>query len=264
LISPANYSTASSENISFTHYVYSFADISNCSLIWNHVVDTVHTNILKDTSRVFSKTSISNGNYTWYINCTDQYGQVNSSLIYNLSVAYTPEEEEEDDDDDSSSTPATSTESTPITNIATSSDEEDDEKDTFDLNLTIGLNESNSTKLNNSDDWVGNMITGFSTFAGGVVEWSKEDLILFFKEVPGFLKSNWVVLSASSASAIIVIILSFWFGIRKGKKKDKIKAKEVPKKGEKKSIFDKNKAPKPKKKKKSDFPDEDELREVLS
>lgn len=92
LISPANSSESTSANITFAYNISSLVDINNCSLILNNVINETNSSVAKDITLFFNKT-LSNGDYNWSINCTDQYGQINGSDAWNLIVNFTAPEE---------------------------------------------------------------------------------------------------------------------------------------------------------------------------
>jgi len=84
LVSPANASTSTSASVTFSYNV-SDVDISSCSLIIDGSVDQTDNSITEDTTQTFTK-SLSNGNYNWYVNCTDYVSYVNNSLSWSLTV----------------------------------------------------------------------------------------------------------------------------------------------------------------------------------
>ena len=84
-ISPASGSTSASASVTFSYNV-SDVDIANCSLIINNVIDQTDTSVTENTTQTFNKT-MSNGNYNWYVNCTDYVGYINSSAMRSLTVS---------------------------------------------------------------------------------------------------------------------------------------------------------------------------------
>src|SRR3989338_7961730 len=68
-ISPSDSSTSTSASVTFEYNV-SDTDIANCSLIIDGSVDQTDTSVTENTTESFTK-SMSNGDYTWSINCTD-------------------------------------------------------------------------------------------------------------------------------------------------------------------------------------------------
>jgi len=89
LISPSEGSSwTSSSTVTFSYNVTD-TDIANCSLIIDGSIDQTNTTITEDISQDFTK-SLSNGNYSWQINCTDYVNFENSSVSRSLTVSYTP------------------------------------------------------------------------------------------------------------------------------------------------------------------------------
>ena len=86
-ISPADSSTSTSASVTFEYNV-SDTDIANCSLIIDNSVDQTDTSVTENTTESFTK-SMSNGDYTWSINCTDYVGYTNSSASRSLTVSVT-------------------------------------------------------------------------------------------------------------------------------------------------------------------------------
>jgi hypothetical protein len=90
LVDPANNSawTASSW-VNFTYNVsQAYSDISYCNLTVNNSVLNSSSNITKDINQTLYA-NLSNGNYTWSVNCTGQNGLMNWSATYNVSMATT-------------------------------------------------------------------------------------------------------------------------------------------------------------------------------
>ena len=86
-ISPSDSSTSTSASVTFEYNV-SDTDIANCSLIIDGSVDQTDTSVTENTTESFTK-SMSNGDYTWSINCTDYVGYTNSSASRSLTVSVT-------------------------------------------------------------------------------------------------------------------------------------------------------------------------------
>ncbi len=87
LISPSNSSSwTSSSTVTFSYNVTDFA-IANCSLIINGAIDQTDDSIIINTTQTFSKT-LSNANYNWSVNCTDNVNRMNSSGTFGLTVSY--------------------------------------------------------------------------------------------------------------------------------------------------------------------------------
>jgi PGF-pre-PGF domain-containing protein len=88
LVSPASGSTwTSSSTVTFTYNV-SDAAVRNCSLIINDATVSSDASVTVNASQTFSRT-LSNGNYQWYVNCTDYVNFTNSSATRTLTVSYT-------------------------------------------------------------------------------------------------------------------------------------------------------------------------------
>jgi len=88
LISPADTETwTSSSTVTFSYNV-SDIDIANCSLIVDNSIVNTSTSVSEDVSQSFTYT-LSNGVYSWYINCTDYVGYTNNSANRSLTVSYT-------------------------------------------------------------------------------------------------------------------------------------------------------------------------------
>ncbi len=87
LVAPANnYKEAANPQISFVYNVSDDNVISNCSLYIDGAFDQTDTTITKDTNQTFLK-PMANGNYTWYVKCTDRAVHVTQSATRNLEVA---------------------------------------------------------------------------------------------------------------------------------------------------------------------------------
>jgi len=84
---PADGNTWSSSSTVTFSYNVSDIDIANCSLIIDDVVDQTDDTISEDESQSFTK-SMSNADYTWYVNCSDYVGYTNGSLSRALTVSY--------------------------------------------------------------------------------------------------------------------------------------------------------------------------------
>lgn len=82
LISPDNSAsyTSNSQEITFSFSVSDNIGISNCSLIISNSVEATNSSINNLTLNYSVKDSFSPGTYTWYINCTDKAGNMNSSI----------------------------------------------------------------------------------------------------------------------------------------------------------------------------------------
>lgn len=89
LSSPENGASWTSSNSVDFSYAVTDIGITNCSLIVNDAISTTASSVTVDTPQSFSSVSLSNGAYTWSINCTDNAGQENNSATSSLTVSYT-------------------------------------------------------------------------------------------------------------------------------------------------------------------------------
>ena len=86
LIAPLNDSEHTScNNITFVYNVSDESDITNCSLIINGLINITNTSVQKDTNQSIYST-LADSLYTWSVNCTDVYGNQNSSVTRDLNV----------------------------------------------------------------------------------------------------------------------------------------------------------------------------------
>jgi hypothetical protein len=250
LSSPNNNSTSTDEDVTFSYVVSSFGNISNCSLIWSGSIDDTDSSITRDIAQSFSKDSISNGNYNWSINCTDVYGQTNNSLTRSLTINYTEDDDDDADGDDEETTTVTTTSTPTVSSSPPESTEDELDNETITVNATSKFNKTNNSSLIEEDEgWIGNLLTGFSIFAGSVTQFSMED-------ITGFFNRNWIVISIVGSLLVIFIVLSIWFGLKRRKNKDSSKS-------EKKSAFWRKKSPKKIDKNKEKVPTKSELKKVL-
>ncbi|MFH0978177.1 MAG: Ig-like domain repeat protein [Candidatus Woesearchaeota archaeon] len=82
---PLNNSVWTSSNL--VQFIFNATDsnpIANCTLLVNGVTSSVSP-VSNNTATVIQR-SLANGNYKWYVNCTDIGGNVNKSLTRNVSV----------------------------------------------------------------------------------------------------------------------------------------------------------------------------------
>ncbi|MEK6951995.1 MAG: hypothetical protein AABX29_03195 [Nanoarchaeota archaeon] len=90
LTSPLDNSTWDSSNdILFKYNVTSVNNIPLCYLIINNTTSQENTNISKDIIQTFTKT-LSNSNYLWSINCSDDSNITESSETFSLLVNFIP------------------------------------------------------------------------------------------------------------------------------------------------------------------------------
>ncbi|MEM2121742.1 MAG: hypothetical protein QXU20_03755, partial [Candidatus Woesearchaeota archaeon] len=87
LISPQNNHFENETNIItfIANATDTYSNISYCKLIVNDEVKSEKYNIINDMPFNFT-IFLTNGNYTWRVNCTDYFGFENSSTTYNLTV----------------------------------------------------------------------------------------------------------------------------------------------------------------------------------
>ena len=72
LISPPDNSTYTSEDVTFYYNVSDeLSGIANCTLIINNKTNTTDTNIVENAKLSFTVYDVSDGNYSWSVNCTD-------------------------------------------------------------------------------------------------------------------------------------------------------------------------------------------------
>jgi len=88
LISPINGSTVTSSlTVNFEYNVTDASTVENCSLIINDVFNSVETGVTRNVTQSISAV-LSNGDYNWSINCTDEVNNKNSSMIENFTLNY--------------------------------------------------------------------------------------------------------------------------------------------------------------------------------
>ncbi|MBI2668147.1 S8 family serine peptidase [Candidatus Woesearchaeota archaeon] len=88
LISPSNSTVSTDDDVTFSYNVTDFG-ISNCSLYIDNSLDQSTSSVTTETTLSFDKNGMSNGDYVWYVSCTD-YGNLNSnSISYNLKINVT-------------------------------------------------------------------------------------------------------------------------------------------------------------------------------
>jgi hypothetical protein len=78
LVAPSNESSDSDGNLLF---IYNVSDtlngVSNCSLYLDDVLIRFNDSITENTNQTFNVTSLGDGTYTWYVNCTDNSDNAN-------------------------------------------------------------------------------------------------------------------------------------------------------------------------------------------
>lgn len=87
LINPENNTENKSTNeIDFTFNVTDSTNIQNCTLIINGQPNKTKTPITKDTTQTIAQ-NLTNGQYNWSIQCTDQYLNTGNSTTRNLTIS---------------------------------------------------------------------------------------------------------------------------------------------------------------------------------
>jgi hypothetical protein len=76
----------SSNNIAFTYSVSDANTVTNCSLVLLGAVNQTDITITKNASQTFYAV-LANGDYNWYINCTDNFNNIGKSLTYRLNIS---------------------------------------------------------------------------------------------------------------------------------------------------------------------------------
>jgi len=82
-------------NISKASFVYNVTDDFDnnleCSLYINNQLNATNSSAPKEVSANFTK-NFTNGNYSWYVNCSDEYGNCNASETRNFIIDLIPPE----------------------------------------------------------------------------------------------------------------------------------------------------------------------------
>ena len=86
LLSPSNGSTQTSSSVTFNYNVTDNFNLTSCSLLFNGATDQTDATITQGISQSFSKSSISNGDYTWGVSCLDIASNQNSSVTYDIEI----------------------------------------------------------------------------------------------------------------------------------------------------------------------------------
>jgi hypothetical protein len=88
LISPANNSLINNtDTISFVYNVSDFSTISSCSLIIGSSSYQTNSSITRNINQTFYQ-ELGANNYTWSINCTDLFGNVGVSNLFNFTMGF--------------------------------------------------------------------------------------------------------------------------------------------------------------------------------
>ncbi len=143
LNSPANQSIYTSSTVAFNFTaIDNLASTMNCSLYLDNVLNRTNVSVLNNTATLFTVSNMSDGNHTWYVSCTDNAGNANTSETRIFTAA--------------TSVPSVSLVS-PINGLNTSStslnftfNETDSLFATAACNLSIDGSAVNSTTANNS------------------------------------------------------------------------------------------------------------------
>ncbi|MBW2984271.1 hypothetical protein KY361_04100 [Candidatus Woesearchaeota archaeon] len=88
LVIPSNNSKDSNGLVIFGYNVTDLSGIDDCELILNGAVTDVETSITKGIRQQFIKDDLTEGNYSWYINCTDELNYEGSSPIFHFEVDF--------------------------------------------------------------------------------------------------------------------------------------------------------------------------------
>ncbi|MBU0456662.1 MAG: LamG domain-containing protein [Nanoarchaeota archaeon] len=87
LTSPDDGNTSTTGNVVFEYNVTDASNITNCKLIFNGTVNETETSIQKNITQNFTITNLPNGHYNWSVNCTDDYGNQNTSEFRLLNIS---------------------------------------------------------------------------------------------------------------------------------------------------------------------------------
>ncbi|MBU0456940.1 MAG: hypothetical protein KKD75_02235 [Nanoarchaeota archaeon] len=86
LVSPANNTEDANGYINFKYNVTDESNISSCELILNGSINQNSSNVLRNITQTFTVSNLSNGNYTWSVNCTDINSNEGSSETWLVIV----------------------------------------------------------------------------------------------------------------------------------------------------------------------------------
>ena len=87
LLSPSSGSTWTSGNTLSLAFNATDRSVTSCTLFSNYLESDTNYTVTPNVQQVFTKT-MSNGVYTWYVNCTDSAGQMNGSAVWTITVSY--------------------------------------------------------------------------------------------------------------------------------------------------------------------------------
>ncbi|MFH1641540.1 MAG: hypothetical protein ABIC04_01440, partial [Nanoarchaeota archaeon] len=86
LNNPKNDTWDSDGNIMFYYIPNDNFNISNCSIIINNTVNRTNYTVIENKQNNFSINGFLDGSYSWNINCTDSYGNENSSADWLVNI----------------------------------------------------------------------------------------------------------------------------------------------------------------------------------
>ncbi len=86
LLSPSNGSSQTSSSVTFSYNATDNFNLTSCTLIFNGGNDQTDSTITQGISQSFTKSSISNGDYTWAVSCLDIASNQNTSLTYDIEI----------------------------------------------------------------------------------------------------------------------------------------------------------------------------------
>lgn len=85
LIIPANNTTVGNEDVNFQYNVTDASNITECRLYVDNILRATNSSVERDTTQVFEVT-LADGDYYYYIRCSDTYSNIGYSSTYNFSV----------------------------------------------------------------------------------------------------------------------------------------------------------------------------------
>lgn len=89
LVSPADLYADNDGTVLFQYSVTDASAISFCELIMNSTIVYTATNVAKNITNNITKSGLDYGNYSWSMNCTDQYGNKGASSQRRIFINYT-------------------------------------------------------------------------------------------------------------------------------------------------------------------------------